>query len=146
LEGVLYFKGHRVYTRDPSGSIFQGLQLDQFDCRGPEDKPSNILELVALLAPVEAAPRPVGVEYSSIQLCGNSIGFHSLDLSIYIDRVDLQGLLVVAVDSVALEASIHQAGSLIRIASNSCIGILHAALWFSYRRFHSTGWLSVATG
>jgi len=103
LEGVLYFKGHLVYTRDLSGSIFQGLQLNRFECRGPEDKPSHILESVALLAPVEAATRPVGVEYSSIQLCGNSIGFHSLDLSTYVDRADL---LVVAVDSVAPEASI----------------------------------------
>jgi len=63
---------------------------------------------------------------SPIQLCENSIGFHSLDRTHRTkrqDRLNLQEVLVVAVDSVAPEASIQQAGSLIRIAGISCIGI-----------------------
>jgi len=54
-----------------------------------EHKPSNILEPVALEALVEAATRPsrpVVLECSSIQPCGHSIGFHSLDL-MYIHRL-----------------------------------------------------------
>jgi len=43
--------------------------------------------------------------------------------------LDLQELLAVAVDSVAPEASIQQAGPPIRIAGNSCIGIFHTTLW-----------------
>jgi len=65
----------------------------------------------------------------------------------YIDRFNPQELLVVAVDSELLEASIQQARSLVRIAGNSCIGIFfHSTLWISSRRFHSTGWLYMATG
>jgi len=68
----------------------------------------------------------IGSVCSSKRLCGNSIGFHSLDRTDRTDRqdrLDLQELLVVAVDSVAPEASIQQAGSLIRIAGNRCIGM-----------------------
>jgi len=42
LEGVLYFKGRLVYTRDPSGSMCQGLQLDQLTVDDLLHKPSNI--------------------------------------------------------------------------------------------------------
>jgi len=45
------------------------------------------------------------------------------------DRLDLQELLVVTLDSVPLAASIQQPRSLIRIAGTSCIGIFHATLW-----------------
>jgi len=78
-----------------------------------------------------------------MQLCGISIGFHSLDRTDRTDQLDLQELLVVAVDSVPLAASIQQPGSLIRIAGNRCIGIFpYISVEFS-RRFHSTDCLYV---
>jgi len=76
----------------------------------------------------------------------NSSGrFHSPD-SLYVAiGLDLQGLLVAAVDSVAPEASIQQAGPLIRIAGNRCIGIFpYISVEFS-RRIHSTGCFYIAT-
>jgi len=58
-------------------------------------------------------------------------------------RLDLQGLLVVAVDSELLAALIQQPASLIRIAGISCIGIFpYNSVEFS-RRIHSTGCLYI---
>jgi len=85
---------------------------------------------------------------SSMQLCGISIWFHSLDWTDRTDRqdqLDIQGLAVVAVDSVAPEASIQQAGPLIGIAGNRCVGVFpHISVEFS-RRIHSNGCFCEAT-
>jgi len=59
LEGVLHFKGHLVYTRDPSGSIFKAYSSTKLTVEAPEDKPSKDIGTGGSKALVEAATRAV---------------------------------------------------------------------------------------
>jgi len=109
-----------------SESIFQGLQLDRIDCRGPRRQALQYVGTGGSKALVEAAQLYWKFFHTTLWK------FHWIPQppSDRQDRLDLQGLLVVAADSVAPEALIQQAGPLIRIAGNSCIGIyFHTTLW-----------------
>ena len=130
-----------TYTRDPSGSIIQGLQLDRINCRGPRRQALQYVGTRGSKALLEAAQLYWKFFHTTLWK------FHWIPQprSDRQDRLDLQELLVVAVDSVAPEASIQQAGPLIRIAGNRCIGIFpYISVEFS-RRIHSTGCFCIAT-
>jgi len=83
--------------------------------------------LVPLEASIQVANGPlktgcIGIFFHTT-LCNSSGRFHSPVLLYVAIGLDLKELLVVAVDSVPLAASIQQPGSLIRIAGNRRIGI-----------------------
>jgi len=118
---------------DPSGSI-------RIDCGDGSKALQVYWNSVLLAASIQVANRPLKTGCIGVIILHtapwNSIDFHHID-PIYIYRIDpaLQGI-----DSVALAALIQQAGPLIRLAGNSCIGIFfpYSPVEFS-RRIHSTG-------
>jgi len=69
VEGVLYFKGHLVYTRDPSGSIFKAYRSIRIDCGGGSK------DLVPIAASIQEANRPLKTGCIVIILLCNSVEF-----------------------------------------------------------------------